>query len=178
MSLGFVIECPSQVGTRNRVIYLAQRSKTRQPRLVTVAVQFALLTDSTAHSSKITLKLRQIPLGVAIKHIVDLANMQSTVGAYGIEIRPIHSESNNIHLATYVLTPENMERITSSIINRIGESSQPSPQVIFKNMGVEFPQGAAIFWNSNSGHLIVRNILSNLNLLETFLEGLEPPAAP
>ena len=134
-------------------------------------VQFVVLGDSTAPSRKLNLKLRQVPLGVAIKHVVDLAAMQSTVGAYAIELRPRYIHGGGIHLAPFLLTPEQMQQI----VNSLGTKPEHlNATEILREVGIDFPPGACTFWNSKTGELIVRNTIQNLSEIEVFLQGLQP----
>jgi hypothetical protein len=119
---------------------------------------------------RISLNLRQVPLGVAVNYIIDLAKMHSVVRPYGIEIGP--HDADRLQLATLRLSPENMKSIRESIT--VPPLPHPTATRTLVAVGIPFGPNAGAFWNERTGDLIVRQTVDNLSRIETFLEGLQP----
>jgi hypothetical protein len=133
-------------------------------------IQFVYRVD--AKKPTVTLKLTNVPVGIAIKHIVDLAGNRSVVTPYGIEVARPHQEGGDLQVASFQLSPENLKKIHASMAN---PPEQFPISDTLRQIGMEFPSGSVAFWNSTTGDLIVRQTDTNLSQLASLLEGLTPP---
>lgn len=132
-------------------------------------VQFVFNPPPDLPIPTVTLKLRNVPTGVVIKHIVDLAGCHSTVSPYGIEISPRAGQGGDLQIATFRLSAADLKKIHDSMTKPPG--SFPIAETL-KHIGIDFPPGAATFWNSITGDLIVRQTPPNLSRLDSLLQGL------
>lgn len=144
----------------------------RENEKVTSPVQFMVnLGEHQPTNRTITLKLRDVPLGIVIKHIADLAGGGVQIGPHAIEIASPHTLHSQLHLAHFQLSKENMKKIRESLYYTNVEDNTPIS--VLSAVGIPFPDGSAAFWNSDTGDLIVRQTLSNLNQIESLLDGLK-----
>lgn len=158
---------------RDALAYVRQTSaRLRKEESASSPVQFMVNLYGLKPGDDITLKLRNVPLGIVIKHIADLAGGGTQISPHAIEIAYLTDLHDQLHLTHYHLSKENMEKIRESL--DFTEIDDKTPKSTLEAVGIPFPEGTAAFWNPETGDLIAWQTLSNLNQIESLLDGLTP----
>lgn len=144
-----------------------------------------------AQASEITFTARYISLLSALKIITSVAGLRWRVDGNIVMIVPGDYEPGEIEVRMYSVEPTFVERIreAGSAIPAAtqtrggrefqamgneggGTGSLPELEEYFKKMGVKFPQGSSITYNSAIGKVIVANTAENLAVFEKILPEL------
>src|SRR5437660_3447569 len=145
--------------------------------------------------ARITLTLNQIPLGEALRYIASQAGLKVKVEPYAVLIIPLSEQSNELITKEYRVPPgfiSTTVNIGASALNRpatrvgagaagTGKDTQESTggqllvnregaREFLESQGVPFPPGARAHFLRQSGRLIVRNTVDNLELVDALVE--------
>jgi len=125
-------------------------------------VNIIVKADNKAAEAKITLDLKNVPLGAALKYVAQLSGLQLVVEPHAVVL--LEEKAEALITRGYVF-PENIHH------KFIAESLEKNLKGAFMENGVPFPEGASISWSARSGgRLIVRNTADNLELVDALLE--------
>lgn len=137
----------------------------------------------------ITLNLRRVTLMDAIKYVTDVAGLKYRIDENAVIITPANAIQENVVTRLYPVQPSILEIVTTKVDSDAGAASRGdfvamgqggSPTVdaqkdmkkFFGDMGVPFPPGSSIAYNSTISQLIVRNTAENLEIFERILAAL------
>lgn len=127
------------------------------------------------------LKLRNVPLIVALQSIADLTKLRYKVDEYSVTLLPIDSqETNELITRTWKVTPTFLSDLGGDGGGDSGESDDPfaddsdkggikpqrSVQELLQLSGVEFNEGATANYIASTSSLIVKNTINSLDLID------------
>ena len=133
------------------------------------------------------LKLRNVPLSVALGYICEQVGMQYKVGKFAVTLLPNDINEKDMFSRSFVVAPDfvsqlggggNKNQEDSDFGNPFSKKSSSSSGsnqsilTLLKNQGVTFPEGATAVYNRSTSNLIVRNTPSNLDLIEVLVESM------
>ena len=137
------------------------------------------------------LQLRNIPLATALEYVTRKTNLRYRVDEYAVTLLPINSEgSGDLISRTWSVPPTFYADIsdggsggdaasddpfadTSSTGLGAGLTARRPISELLGDAGVEFPQGASARFIPSSSTLIVRNSVTNLDLVDQIVENLK-----
>jgi general secretion pathway protein D len=137
----------------------------------------------------ITLNLRRVTLLDAIKYVTDVAGLKYRIDENAVIITPANAIQENVVTRLYPVQPSILEMVTTKVDTDAGAASrgdfvamgaggapaidaQKDMKKFFGDMGVPFPPGSSIAYNSTISQLIVRNTAENLEIFERILAAL------
>lgn len=136
----------------------------------------------------ITLNLRRVTLLDAIKYVTDVAGLKYRIDENAVFITPANAIQENVVTRLYPVQPSIVEIVTTRADTDAGAASrgdfvtmgggapvieaQKDMKKFFTDMGVPFPPGSSISYNSTISQLIVRNTAENLEIFERILAAL------
>jgi general secretion pathway protein D len=137
----------------------------------------------------ITLNLRRVTLLDAIRYVTEVANLKYRIEENAVIITPANAVQGNVVTRLYPVQPSIVEIVTTrtatdaSAQNRgefitmggasgVAMEQQRDMKKFFADMGVPFPTGTSISYNSTISQLIVRNTPENLEIFERILAAL------
>lgn len=132
---------------------------------------------------RVNLQLSNVPLEHALKTVCEATRTTYRVDEYAIVIRPIGVTDSTLIRREFRVPPDFLSR---DAINAGQNSDDPfaepgdslsgnllkkrfTAQEKLKSMGVNFPEGASAQYNSNNSSLIVRNTVTNLDLVNQYV---------
>lgn len=132
---------------------------------------------------RVNLQLSNVPLEHALKTVCEATRTSYRVDEYAIVIRPIGATDSALIRREFRVPPDFLSR---DAINTGQNDSDPfaesggslsgnllkkryTAQEKLKSMGVSFPEGASARYNSNNSSLIVRNTVTNLDLVNQYV---------
>ncbi len=138
----------------------------------------------------ITLKLKDVPLGVALDYITANADLKYRVEPNAVVISPAGVSSGSLITKTFRVTPGNFEneivansaKQQGAVTRSTGAGSvvslgagavtiqQEDVKKFFQDAGVSFPPSAGITFNKPAGTLIVTNTAESLEAIERMME--------
>lgn len=132
--------------------------------------------------SRINLKLENVPLEEVLKYITQATRTQYRVDEFAVIVTPIGATDESLIRREFRVPPDFLSRDS---INSEGSNDDPFADVggapvsllakrftaleKLKAMGVLFPDGATAIFNSRANTLIVRNTVTNLDLVSQFV---------
>ncbi len=138
----------------------------------------------------ITLNLRRVTLLDAIRYVTEVANLKYRIEENAVIITPANAIQGNIVTRLYPVQPSIVEVVTTKSATTDSASSrgefisigggsggvemtqQRDMKKFFSDMGVPFPPGTSISYNSTISQLIVRNTPESLEIFERILAAL------
>ena len=139
---------------------------------------------------EITFQARYISLLSALKIITSVAGLRYRVDGNIVMIVPSDYDPAQVEVRMYPVEPTFFERVketaaampvqgargagtfTGMPAEEPGAGSAPDVKTYFENMGVKFPKGSSIVYNSAIGKVIVANTSENLATFEKILQEL------
>lgn len=149
-----------------------------------------LLGDDPSSKKIDVLRLRNVPLATALEYVCAKTGLRYRVDEYAVTLLPIGSESSaDLVSRTWTVPPtfrtdlagENdgggggdVDPFASDDgLGGAGLSVRRSVRELLADIGVGFPDGASARYISSSSSLIVRNTVSNLDLVDQIVENLK-----
>jgi hypothetical protein len=137
------------------------------------------------------LRLRNVPLGEALKYITDGTRLRYKIDDYAVTFVPGTETDEDLFTRVFRVQPDLLAMLAGE--NSVPDdtdpfaesSSKPSALAsrkseieLLKDNGVNFPEGATAHFNPANNTLIVRNTPTNLDLIDQITSTLEsgPPA--
>ncbi|OQW96277.1 MAG: hypothetical protein BWK77_05525 [Verrucomicrobia bacterium A1] len=137
----------------------------------------------------ITLNLRRVTLLDAIKYVTDVAGLKYRIDENAVFITPANANLENVVTRLYPVQPSILEMVTTRADTDAGAAgrgdfvamgaagaptidAQKDMKKFFGDMGVPFPPGSSIAYNSTISQLIVRNTAEYLEIFERILAAL------
>jgi general secretion pathway protein D len=155
----------------------AARLDTSEPDPAQRGINIVLLLDPAAQEaaalSRITLNLRNAPLGTILDIIAESAGLKTKIEPYAVAIVPLDAATDVLITKEYTVPPSFVNRGPDS-----GGAADPTAALttragareFLESMGVTFPEGASAQFIPSNSKLIVRNTPNNLTLIDTLVE--------
>ena len=137
---------------------------------------------------KINVNLRRVSLLDALQIITEVADLKFRIDKRAVFILPKRSIDQPLETRIYAVQPSMIEVIVErdnddgdetrdEFIELGGNTSLKRGDVkaYFEDLGIPFPTGSSISYNSSSSQLIVRNTVENLEVLERLLPNINRP---
>ncbi len=163
---------------RDAMEFLHQKSvelDTTEPDPSRKGVNIVLKLDnaSAIADKRITLSLKNIPLGEAVRYISELAGLKYKVEPYALKIVPISESTETLVTKEYQLPDGFLSSgSTTNITANAAIAARPSAQEYLQQSGVQFPEGASASFLPGSNKLVVRNTEEQLDLVDAITDAL------
>lgn len=130
--------------------------------------------DGSVMSTPISLRLTEVPIGVALRYTCDLAQLRYIIRQGAVVIIPHHGLARESFIHSYKLPWALMARLLQG---------DESVQACFESYGVKFLDDEFAMYNRNRSILVVKNDYEQLALIEVILNSLavnalDPVSAP
>lgn len=142
---------------------------------------------NTPSTSEITLDLKNVPMGEALRYITELAGMKYTIQNGTIVVVPITESAAAMVTRVIKVPPEAM--IAASKPDSAAAPPAPADPFsapaeatklpgrktakdILMQQGIPFPEGASAVYDPVASELVVRNSAANLDMAETFAQSV------
>lgn len=122
---------------------------------------------------KITLKLSNIPLSVALTYVTKLAGMKYKINPYAVTIVPLSENTDVLVTKEYKVPADFLTRTRQP-----GSSTKLTALELLKDAGVVFPEGASANFLPGSSKLVVRNTEDNLDLVDQIVDNINSAPSP
>jgi hypothetical protein len=151
-------------------------------------VSFILKSGEVAPSANISLDLKDVPLGEALRYVTELAGMKYKVEPYAVLVVPITETTTEQYTRIYKVPPNILrgdlgmptetaaaapaDPFAAGGTNNIrGAGLMPwiSALDMLKAQGILFPEGTTAVFNAETNQLIVKNTQANLDLVDGFV---------
>lgn len=163
--------------------YIRQRAQDLDPdpdpntRGVNIVVQ----PGAADAAPRISLNVRQVPLGEALRYITDLAGLTYQIDAFAVIVVPPTGLVGTLYTRRYRVPPD---FIRSAQMDdgggpaddpffqptQRGPARPPNAQDVLGAQGVVFGEGASAFYDASTSTLVVRNTQAQLDLVEAIVE--------
>ncbi|WP_411845481.1 von Willebrand factor type A domain-containing protein [Roseibacillus persicicus] len=135
--------------------------------------------DPTSKSIDV-LRLRDVPFATALEYVANKTGMRYRIDEDVITLLPIGSSgSADLVTRTWKISPEEYQALMAEATTTAkedpfaSEDEELSSEVeALQNSGVSFPDGASVRYLEESGVIVVRNTVSNLDLADQIIEKL------
>lgn len=128
------------------------------------------------------LRLKNVPLDVALKYICDQTKLRFKVDDYAVTLVPQTETGEDVYTRTFRVPPDFMEKLSSSGGGDNDPFADPSDQgsklsarmpvsELLKHAGIEFPEGTSASLTS-TGVLLVTNNPMQLDMVEQLVDEL------
>ena len=146
--------------------------------------------DSGVGATRITLRLKNVPLVEALRYTTSLAQMKYKVEPNAVLIVPLSRPDDKLYTNTYTVPPGFLtagNRIMGGGGAAADAFADPIEAVrsgpmgateVLEAAGVTFPPGGSASYNSQTGQLIVRTTQDQMELVEIFNDTLNPAPLP
>ena len=132
--------------------------------------------------ARVNLQLRNIPLESALKFICEATRTTYRVDEFAVVIRPLGATDDTLVRREFRVSPDFLSGAP------VGGAANDDPfadpdegggslltrrftaKEKLKSMGLTFPDGASAHYNSNSSTLVVRNTVTNLDLVRQYVD--------
>ena len=167
------------------VNYLTIKSKQLDP--IGGGINFVLKLDPSdlvALNARVNLALRNIPIGEVLKQITNDTGTKYKLDTYAVQIVSRASESKQLVTKTFRVPPDFLS--TASIGDEGDDGGDPfsaegnnqgglklkrlGAKEFLMKQGITFPEGASAIFVPGSSSLVARNTISNIELIETFID--------
>ncbi len=167
------------------VEYLTIKSKQIDP--LGGGINFVLKLDPSdlvALNARVNLTLRNIPIGEVLNQITNDTGTKYKLDTYAVQIVSRASSNNQLVTKTFRVPPDFLS--TASIGDEGGEIDDPfsgggndqgglklkrlGAKEFLMKQGITFPEGASAIFVPGSSSLVARNTISNMELIETFID--------
>ncbi|MDZ4288354.1 MAG: STN domain-containing protein, partial [Prosthecobacter sp.] len=135
-------------------------------------VNLLVKDGDTPVRARISLNLKDVPLGEALRYVTELAGMKYKVEPYAVVVVPVSDTTMERYTRGYRLPPN----FLSSTAGAAGPSTdtglkrQPTAIDTLKAQGIPFPEGTSAVFNPVTSQLIVTQTQANLDLIEAVLD--------
>ncbi len=126
-----------------------------------------LKTGVAPNSARITLDLKDVPMSEALRYITELAGMKYKIEPHAIVVEPILETSSEQFTRIYTVQPDFAGLARDRVAGK-----QTSVAEKLKSFGIPFPESASATFEPSASKLIVRNTGPNLDLIESFIQGM------
>lgn len=126
--------------------------------------------DPDANAQKISILITQRSLFDALRSICEAANLRMRIERYAVVIAPESVPLDDFETNIYPIG------ITS--LSNVDVTSQDALKASFRSMGVRFPAGSQIVFDSRISRLIVTNTIENLRILENIIAEITQEEEP
>ncbi len=132
--------------------------------------------------NRITLNLSNVPLYEALRYVATLAGLKVKVEPYAVSLVPLSEPTDTLEQREFKVPPGFIAGTSSSaepmaMAGRAAEdgnaprlSARQNARDFLESQGVEFPPGASANFIPGSSRLVVRNTVSNLDLIESLVD--------
>lgn len=126
------------------------------------------------------LKLRNVPLSTALDYIAAKTGLRYRVDEFAVTLLPIGSSgSADLVTRTWKISPEEYRALmTEATVTAADDpfasedEELSSEEEALRNSGVDFPGGSSVRYLEESGVMVVRNCISNLDLVDQIIVNL------
>ncbi len=127
---------------------------------------------------RFNVKMRNVPLSEVLRYIADMTGTQLRNTPFAIRLVASGQDSGSLVSRVYKVSPDFFAGGGGGAAESdpFGSSStgamtvrRANPKTFFENSGVKFPSGAMASYNAHNSTLIVRNTMSNLDLIEDII---------
>lgn len=170
---------------REAIEFIKQRAAAldvREPDPNRRGVNIVLLLDPAAQEaaalSRITLEMRDTPLGVVLDFVAEAAGLKTKIEPHAVAIVPLTASTDVLLTKEYNVPPSFVNRIPGEAAG--GGFAAPDPAAalttragakeFLEASGVTFPEGAFAQFVPSASRLIVRNTPANLSLIDQLVE--------
>lgn len=139
-------------------------------------VNIVMAAPDQAISNQITLDLKDVPLGEALRYVTELAGMKYKIEPHAVVIVPISDLGSEMYTEFYKVPADFLSRL-----RREGSSADDgalrrrSARTAIEEAGIPIPEGASVTFNASTNQLIVRNTRPNLDAMEALVAQLGVP---
>ena len=167
------------------VSYLTIKSKQLDP--LGGGINFVLKLDPSdlvALNARVNLTLRNIPVGEVLNQITNDTGTKYKLDTYAVQIVSRATANNQLVTKTFRVPPDFLS--TASIGDEGDEGADPfsvdgnnqgglslkrlGAKEFLMKQGITFPEGASAIFVPGSSSLVARNTISNMELIETFID--------
>ncbi|MGH8047068.1 MAG: YfbK domain-containing protein, partial [Chthoniobacterales bacterium] len=117
--------------------------------------------------ARVTMELKDVPLGQALRYIADAAGLKAKVEPYAVAIVPMNETTDVLITKEYKVAPGFIPSLPASGGTAAGK---PDAKAFLESSGMTFPPGATANYLTTSGKLIVRNTQDNIDLIDQLVE--------
>ncbi|WP_395749421.1 hypothetical protein [Prosthecobacter sp.] len=126
-------------------------------------VNLIMRNGDAPSNASISLDLKEVPLGEALRYVTELAQMKYKVEEHAVLIVPLSENSSEQVTRTYRVPPD--------FLSAGGQGFRSARQVL-EGAGITFPEGATANYFPANSTLVVRNTVPNLDLIEAYVESI------
>lgn len=134
-------------------------------------VNIVLMLDPAAQAAlpKVTLSLRDVPLGNVLNYVAEATGLKTKIETYAVALVPLNVSTEVLLTKQYNVPPSFMNGPSggggaTALTTRAGAKQALEAQ------GVLFPEGASAQFVSSTSKLIVRNTPANLSMIDALVE--------
>lgn len=139
-----------------------------------------LLVDDPSQKKIDRLKLENVPLGTALDYITAKTGLRYSIKGGVVTLLPIGSEASaDLVTRTWRVSPEAYAQLMKERRQSEFEAEVSGPvseQEALEESGVSFVEGAEVRYSAENGLLMVRNRVTELDLVDELLENVEQQA--
>jgi general secretion pathway protein D len=140
------------------------------------------VTPTPSSDSRITLNLTNVPLYEALRYVATLSGLKVKVEPFAVSLVPLSEPTDTLEQREFKVPPGFIAETSQAsdplaVAGRQSlDSSAPrlsarqNARVFLESQGVEFPSGASANFIPGSSRLVVRNTVSNLDLIESLVD--------
>jgi hypothetical protein len=147
-------------------------------------VSFILKSGDAPSLANISLNLKDVSLGDALRYVTELAGMKYKVEPFTVLITPVTETATEQFTRIYQVPPDfessgfappgdaaaaGADPFAAASKGSAGLIARQSSLDTFKSQGIPFPEGASAVFNRQTNQLIVKNTGPNLDLVEAFV---------
>ncbi|MEM0968281.1 MAG: hypothetical protein AAGJ31_02930, partial [Verrucomicrobiota bacterium] len=131
----------------------------------------------TLKKRTITLKLSNVPLIEALRYTTELADVHFRTQDGTVWIQALPSHPYDLYTQVFNVPPTFGQSSPTADPLATDARSDPKPhpttQSILEAVGVAFPPGATAIYNPATSQIIIRNLQSELDLVEAYVDSLQ-----
>jgi general secretion pathway protein D len=132
--------------------------------------------------NRITLNLTNVPLYEALRYVATLSGLKVKVEPYAVSLVPLSEPTDTLEQREFKVPPGFIAGTSASaeplaVAGRASDdgnaprlSARQNAKDFLESQGVDFPPGASANFIPGSSRLVVRNTISNLDLIESLVD--------
>lgn len=169
----------SDASIKDAADYLTSQSRAIDPE--NTGVSFLVQNAASDQSKTVTISLRDVPIGEALRYITRLAEVKFKVDENAVLIVPLSARTDVLVTRRFKVRPKFIadaipeadssdtdSRRRGTAVTQVSTSGDQAKAAL-ENLGMEFPEGAQAIYSSVTSLLTVRNTQDQIDLLEELL---------
>ena len=138
-------------------------------------------------STRVTLRLANVPLAEALRYTTSLAGLKYKVEPNAVLVVPLSRPDAELFANVYVVPPTFLSTDAGGggggaaaadpfadpvAPSGLGVSARPTAKTVLENAGISFPPGASAIYNKTTSQLIVRNTADQMEMVEAYIDSI------